>query len=49
MINFIISLYFVFRAELALIKNMSGSYEYRGTYVHPDLIPSIASWISPAF
>jgi hypothetical protein len=23
--------------------------DYRGTYIHPDLIPSIASWISPAF
>jgi hypothetical protein len=23
--------------------------EIRGTYVHPDLIPHIASWISPAF
>jgi hypothetical protein len=49
MINFIISLYFVFRAELALIKNMSGPYEYRGTYVPRCLITSIASWISPAF
>jgi hypothetical protein len=35
-------------AEL-LIMNMSGSYETRGTYVHPDLIPHIASWVSPAF
>jgi hypothetical protein len=32
-----------------LIMNMSGSYETRGTYVHPDLIPHIASWVSPAF
>ena len=31
------------------IMNMSGSYETRGTYVHPDLIPHIASWVSPAF
>jgi len=23
--------------------------EIRGTYVHPDLIPHIASWVSPAF
>lgn len=35
-----------FRAELALIKNMAGPYEYRGTYVPRCLITSIASWIS---
>ncbi len=32
-----------------LITNMAGSYILRGTYVHPDLIPHIASWVSPAF
>lgn len=35
-------------AEL-LINNMAGSYELRGTYVHPLLIPHIASWVSPSF
>lgn len=35
--------------ELILIKNMTGTYEHRGTYVHRKLITSIASWISPAF
>lgn len=32
-----------------LIMNMSGSNETRGTYVHPDLIPHIASWVSTKF
>lgn len=35
--------------ELISIKNMKGSYELRGTYVHRDLVPNIASWISPSF
>jgi hypothetical protein len=35
-----------FGTELALIKNMAGPYEYRGTYVPRCLITSIASWIS---
>jgi len=35
-------------AEL-LINNMAGSYDLRGTYVHPLLIPHIASWVSPSF
>ena len=29
--------------------NMAGSYDTRGTYAHPDLIPHIASWVSPKF
>ena len=32
-----------------LILNMSGPNDNRGTYVHPDLIPHIASWVSPKF
>ena len=36
------------RCEL-LITNMAGSYILRGTYVHPKLIPHIASWVSPEF
>ncbi len=28
---------------------MNGSYETRGTHVHPELIPHIASWVSPDF
>ena len=36
------------RAEL-LINNMAGMYELRGTYVHPKLIPHIASWVSSMF
>jgi KilA-N domain len=36
------------RANLIIIKNVKGVNEYRGTYVHPDLIPHIAMWISPS-
>jgi uncharacterized protein YoxC len=32
-----------------IIKNMAGSFITRGTYVHPDLIPHVASWTSPKF
>lgn len=32
-----------------LEKNMTGDYRTRGTYVQPDLIPHIASWVSPEF
>ena len=32
-----------------IVKNMSGDYITRGTYVHPKLIPHIASWVSPEF
>lgn len=35
--------------ELIVIKNMKGPYECRGSYVHRDLVPNIASWISPSF
>jgi len=35
--------------ELVIVKNMRGSYETRGTYVHLDLIPHIACWVSPRF
>jgi hypothetical protein len=31
------------------IKIMNGPNHTRGTYVHPKLIPHIASWISPSF
>jgi hypothetical protein len=34
--------------DLLIIVN-TGINETRGTYVHPDLIPHIASWVSPAF
>jgi hypothetical protein len=34
--------------DLLIIVN-TGINEIRGTYVHPDLIPHIASWVSPAF
>lgn len=34
-------------AELILIKNMTGPYECRGTYVHKKLKTTIASWVSP--
>jgi hypothetical protein len=34
----------------AIIKITGGNIlEVRGTYVHPDLVPHIASWISPVF
>jgi hypothetical protein len=36
------------RANLLIVVN-TGVNELRGTYVHPDLIPHIASWVSPAF
>jgi len=36
------------RGDLLIIVN-TGINEIRGTYVHPDLIPHIASWVSPAF
>ncbi|KAF9342854.1 hypothetical protein BGX26_006719, partial [Mortierella sp. AD094] len=39
----------VITTELILIKQMKGLYETRGTYAHPDLVPHIASWISPTF
>ena len=32
-----------------IIIIMKGNYITRGTYVHPDLIPHIAMWISPKF
>jgi hypothetical protein len=35
-------------ADLLIVVN-TGVNELRGTYVHPDLIPHIASWVSPAF
>jgi len=35
-------------SDLLIIVN-TGINEIRGTYVHPDLIPHIASWVSPAF
>lgn len=35
--------------ELLTTINMEGEYITRGTYVHPDLIPHIASWCSPKF
>jgi len=34
--------------DVLIIVN-TGINETRGTYVHPDLIPHIASWVSPAF
>jgi hypothetical protein len=36
-------------ADLIMIKNGVGSNDYRGTYVHPDLITHIAFWISSSF
>ena len=36
------------RADLK-IEIMTGANNTRGTYVHPKLIPHIASWISPRF
>ncbi|GAB5594051.1 hypothetical protein Unana1_08951 [Umbelopsis nana] len=36
-------------SDLVMIKIGTGSNDYRGTYVHPDLVPSIAGWISAAF
>jgi len=36
-----------FRGELS-IQVTSGNYELWGTYVHPDLLLDLASWISPA-
>jgi HAMP domain-containing protein len=33
----------------ALIEYKSGYTELRGTYIHPLLIPTIASWVSPRF
>jgi hypothetical protein len=32
-----------------MIKNMVGSNEFRGTYVHLDLVPHIAYWVSVSF
>ncbi|HSA76301.1 MAG TPA: KilA-N domain-containing protein [Nitrosarchaeum sp.] len=33
-----------------IVKLMGGkNMEIKGTYVHPDLVPHIASWISPVF
>jgi hypothetical protein len=36
-------------ADLIMIKNGIGHNDYRGTYVHPDLITHIAFWISSSF
>lgn len=36
-------------SDLVMIKIGTGANDYRGTYVHLDLVPSIAGWISPAF
>ena len=35
--------------ELFIDISICGNNEMRGTYVHPDLIPHIASWASPVF
>lgn len=36
-------------ADQLFIAITGGKNEIRGTYVHPDLIPHIASWASPTF
>ncbi|AAR83574.1 CNPV228 N1R/p28-like protein [Canarypox virus] len=35
--------------EVGTISKGKHQYEVAGSYVHPDLIPHIASWISPSF
>ncbi|AAR83571.1 transcriptional regulator [Canarypox virus] len=35
--------------EVGTISKGKHQYEVAGSYVHPDLIPHIASWISPLF
>lgn len=39
----------IFPSGLMMIKIGTGSNDYRGTYVHLDLIPHVASWISAKF
>ncbi|UOX38653.1 KilA N domain protein [Finch poxvirus] len=35
--------------EVGTVSKGKHQYEVAGSYVHPDLIPHIASWISPSF
>jgi hypothetical protein len=37
------------RSQLIEVINAGSNYEISGTYVHQDLIPHIASWVSPQF